>query len=1154
MNMLLPLILGTGILAADAIRVSGQDVPDAEKTIRGVIAAVYGDPTGPEAVGAVPVLIDALTEEDEQIRLGALSALLEIGRPAIPHLIEAIGHDSVIVRSEAARILVSIDRDIDDDPSRVKWSAYAIPEVACSVPYLVSNLKDQHQDVRRSAASALGEIGPPAKSATTALIRALKDDDMGVRSAVARALFKTGGDADVIVSALVNSLDDADVDVLEAVTYALDRLEPGNAAVPHLVNSLASKTSVVRIKAASELGTIGPDAKTAVPDLINTLRDPDEDVVVAAVHALGKIGSDPQSVVPALSAILDGKSGHDRRAVANALAVMARPAQKSMADRSTSELRELVDGFKKAEETIRRTVDASEFESYQLSVAALEAEFRSRFLLRLNKRLAATVEYCKVNWWTWVIVGYFGLSLVWCALLGVWPYRIHKISEFLRQFREPKLKLLVEVTFSFRHLCLVAFFEYRPRVLDAWVKQCLETARLNFTETATVKDRTIHVSLPVRVDDELVTGFGPESVQPAFLQKRVRLLIQGEGGSGKTSLACQLGRSAMDADKTKRIMPHATLPLLIEDELGEEGLIETARGKLQSLVGESSTISTEFFRELLKKKRALIIVDHLSEMSDDTRRQIRLEEADFPASAFVLTSRIAEPLCKPTATLQPILLVGNRVSSFVESYVAQQEKTGVFVDDEEFFDGCRRLTRMVGEREVTVLLAKMYVDQLIRAIEAGYSESVPDSIPELMLRYIRELHPKDTDLDIINLAQRDAIAVAWQCAKDTFYPVAADRVGIVKGLDGDDADSRLKYLEETLRILRREVGLRDQVRFVLDPLAEYLAALHVVDYKSNTRHWRLFLARADEQPLEKITGFLLAVRDCCLASEFNIPDSVPDELAKRGGLDLESLERSRLRERIRRLVHDLKLTNADDRKHAAEVLGSLGPAAGAAVPSLIDALKDSSANVRSAAARALGEIGNEAAVSALLGLLEDDDAYVRSAAAKALGLIGTEAAVPPLIVSLNDGVSHVRVAVIGALGRLGGEAAVSALSKVLNDDHEYYRSPAARALGQTGNEAAVPALIKALRDNDNDVNIRESAALALGQIGSEAAVPALVDALDLDAFFFRDVLLAAVDALGQIGTEAALAALGKAMSHDNEEVSRAVVLTIERISSESQNV
>jgi hypothetical protein len=48
----------------------------------------------------------------------------------------------------------------------------------------------------------------------------------------------------------------------------------------------------------------------------------------------------------------------------------------------------------------------------------------------------------------------------------------------------------------------------------------------------------------------------------------------------------------------------------------------------------------------------------------------------------------------------------------MEAYLTQRGKRDRFTDT-EFFDACSRLSAMVGPRNITVLLAKLYAEQLI---------------------------------------------------------------------------------------------------------------------------------------------------------------------------------------------------------------------------------------------------------------------------------------------------------------------------------------------------------------------------------------------------------------------------------------------------------
>jgi HEAT repeat protein len=84
--------------------------------------------------------------------------------------------------------------------------------------------------------------------------------------------------------------------------------------------------------------------------------------------------------------------------------------------------------------------------------------------------------------------------------------------------------------------------------------------------------------------------------------------------------------------------------------------------------------------------------------------------------------------------------------------------------------------------------------------------------------------------------------------------------------------------------------------------------------------------------------------------------------------------------------------NAWVRHRAAMTLGLIGPEAQGAVPTLREALKDRSPDVRRASAKALGQIGkgSGAVVSALRLAQHDPDESVARAAGEALGRIGGE--------------------------------------------------------------------------------------------------------------------------------------------------------------------
>src|SRR5262245_27416334 len=90
-------------------------------------------------------------------------------------------------------------------------------------------------------------------------------------------------------------------------------------------------------------------------------------------------------------------------------------------------------------------------------------------------------------------------------------------------------------------------------------------------------------------------------------------------------------------------------------------------------------------------------------------------------------------------------------------------------------------------------------------------------------------------------------------------------------------------------------------------------------------------------------------------------------------------------------IDELKSAEPKARVAAVKALGHAGKADPAALPAVIEALRDRTASVRAAAALVLIQVGPDAAdaVPALTELRQDRDAQVRSYAARALERIQT---------------------------------------------------------------------------------------------------------------------------------------------------------------------
>jgi HEAT repeat protein len=1011
----------------------------------------------------VPILIRLLNDENANIRARSVTALGYIGltaAPAIPAMIEMLRNDDNrdVQRACAEAFgnigsiaLPAILRLFEDDKNKLVriLAAHAMGRmtsgVEAAVPALIEALKnDTDKDIRKMCAQTLGDIGPVNEKVILTLLETLKtDDDKEVRSEAALSLSRRFSENDRTVQALIEALrKDNDKDVRSTSAIALSFIGHRAApAVTALIEALShDEDDGVRYQSARTFGYIGASAKASIPVLTSTLKDS----VRNSLHMRRNAAESLAKIATALHDEKDLKSLGNLKIAKNVIF-----SDPELAD--TEEAK-----------AVKRAVEYLETLEPPLWEQIREWVFRN--ILKSSLILAYVL---------WVIVC---IIIYWLR-----PIALLRINHTLKTDVKLSAKL-GSITLPLNYLLFAGLLNYRTRVLDAYVKKHIPSSRKNFEQKTTVNDRRIHISVPVELNGKTVADLKPKSLRPSFARHISCLLIWGEGGSGKTSLACQIAKWAMSEDKESRICEHLMLPALIEQELNYEGdeaaFLNAVGRQLQHLTDQANPIPEELLDRLLRQRRILVVVDHLSEMSEETRKQIDPQQHKFPANAFIATSRLEETLGGINKTIiKPLRIRRDRLSPFMEAYLTHRGKSDLFTDS-EFHDACRRLTEMVGERDLTLLLAKLYAEQLIIAKEAIADDKLPDNIPDLMLSYLNEINRNvaeenmPTNLTIHNWAK----ALAWQSLKEKFHPSPVRIDNALAALSDEITKDPLGYLENRLRLIKTEQPMEDRFTFLLDPLAEYLAALHLLDlYGDNKAYWNNFLAEADQKQgaPETIKGFLLAVRDCIIAKgkEHNIPNFVEEELGKRTGLDPEALERATQKRRIQRLTNQLGFAEAIDRHQAAQALGKLRSGAKEAVPELVLALKDEDDDVRRTAAWALGEIGPEArdALPDLIEAFNDKNEGVRRYAAVALGQIGP-VAILNLVETLKNKNPYVRLEAARALGHIrpAAKEAVPALTQALNDEDRYVRRYVRRALKQIDPtiEIAVLDLNNASEDKD----------------------------------------------------------------------------------------
>lgn len=236
---------------------------------------------GPDVSVAQGVLLNGLKSDRHDISVEAAHGLAVIGAPAVPAIQALIGEKNVQTSVNACDALAAIG-----------------PGADMAVEQLANAAKSQQLALRWHAISALGDIGPTAKSAAPVLISSLGDADPQVRFSAEQSLIKMGK---AVVPALMEGLKNEKLHaVVSPVVAAIG--PDASAAVPALAAMIRSKDPEIRREAILALAAIGPDARSTVPEMIKLLEDPQSTNRPAAAYALGRLGA--KEAVPALKKAL----------------------------------------------------------------------------------------------------------------------------------------------------------------------------------------------------------------------------------------------------------------------------------------------------------------------------------------------------------------------------------------------------------------------------------------------------------------------------------------------------------------------------------------------------------------------------------------------------------------------------------------------------------------------------------------------------------------------------------------------------------------------------------------------------------------------------------------------------------------------------------
>jgi HEAT repeat protein len=154
------------------------------------------------------------------------------------------------------------------------------------------------------------------------------------------------------------------------------------------------------------------------------------------------------------------------------------------------------------------------------------------------------------------------------------------------------------------------------------------------------------------------------------------------------------------------------------------------------------------------------------------------------------------------------------------------------------------------------------------------------------------------------------------------------------------------------------------------------------------------------------------------------------------------------------------------------------------LPVLEEILNDmqEEADIRSAAALALGKVGGDRALEILKNMAHHENATIKNYSVQALGLLGREEGVPILLDALKDEDNAIFASAAEALGRIGKPVVPHLIDLLKSGTAEDARCIAAWQLGTLRYTEAVPTLVQVVR-SDKNPEVIALAIWALGEIG-----------------------------------------------------------------------
>lgn len=285
------------------------------------VVAAAGEPIVPHLMILLP---------EENIAAAVERVLVQIGAPAVPHLIAGLESKDAKVCLAAVRSLGDIGPKAQAAaPALAKHLASANGALQLHVARSLYSVSGGHQgaldvlhnsarcgdkDLRREALRCLQQVHCKAKELIPTMVKLILDDEDSAYPA-GEVLAVVGRDS---TPPLIDALIGADAKQAARVVYVLRRLGPiADTAIPVVIRLLDHNDRNLANLAASSLPDFGPQARQGIPNLLNGLKVADFNFRLICAESLARIGREqvPPTIAPIVQILQEGTPEQQHRAL-----------------------------------------------------------------------------------------------------------------------------------------------------------------------------------------------------------------------------------------------------------------------------------------------------------------------------------------------------------------------------------------------------------------------------------------------------------------------------------------------------------------------------------------------------------------------------------------------------------------------------------------------------------------------------------------------------------------------------------------------------------------------------------------------------------------------------------------------------------------------